>query len=216
MIFAKIDYINLLPFYIFLKKELKNPAYRAALEHKKGVPSKINEDFRKFRVEAAFISSIFSPRFECTRLGIVAKKEIRSVIVCPGENRNDKDSNTSNVLAKILNVKGEVLIGDKALKRFHSSSKCLDLAGIWYDKYSLPFVFARFCFRKDRKLYTKLAEKFLNTKIKIPRYILKRYAKKSGLSEKEIREYLKLIDYKIDKKGEISLKKFIFLSKKFR
>lgn len=216
MIFAKIDYINLLPFYVFLKRYLKNSADRAALEHKKGVPSQINRDFRKGKIDAAFISSICSFRQKCTDVGIVAKKEVLSVLVCKGEDRKDFESNTSNVLAKVLNLKGEVLIGDKALKRRKIDDSCIDLAKEWYKRYRLPFVFARLCYKKDKKNFEKLSKKFLNSNIKIPRYILKKYVKRSGLSEKEILEYLSLISYKIDKKALTSLKKFIYLSKRVK
>jgi len=216
MIFAKIDYINLLPFYIFLKRYLKNPADRAALEHKKGVPSKINEEFKKNKIDAAFISSIFSKNQKCTDVGIIAKKEVLSVIVCGDKDRVDLESNTSNILAKVLNQKGEILIGDKALKRYKIDKSCKDLAALWFKKYKLPFVFARLCYKKDKKIYEKLSKKFLNSKIKIPRYILKKYEKRSNLSRKDILNYLSLIEYKIDKKAKLSLKKFIFLSKRVK
>ncbi len=214
MIFGKIDYINLLPFYIFLKRELKSSSDRAVLEHKKGVPSKINKDFKKGKIDAAFISSIFSKNRKCTNLGIVAKKEILSVIVCPGKEKEDIESNTSNILAKILDIKGEILIGDKALKRYKEGKDCIDLAYEWYKRYKLPFVFARLCYKKNSKLYKNIEKKFLNSHIKIPSYILKRYAKRSGLTQKEIRYYLSLISYKIDRKASVSLKKFMLLSKK--
>ncbi|WP_281951586.1 MqnA/MqnD/SBP family protein [Nitrosophilus kaiyonis] len=216
MIFAKIDYINLLPFYVFLKRYLKNPSDRAALFHKKGVPSKINQDFKNNRVDAAFISSIYSYNQKCTNLGIVAKKEVLSVIVCNGKEKDDIESNTSNVLAKILNLKGEVLIGDKALKRRKIDNSCVDLAKEWYKKYKLPFVFARLCYKKNPKINKKIEKKFLNSHLKIPQYILKKYVKRSSLSQKEILHYLSLIEYKIDKKAEKSLKKFIYLSRRVK
>ena len=216
MIFGKIDYINLLPFYVFLKRELKSSSSRAALEYKKGVPSQINREFKKRKVDVAVISSIFSNRKNCTNLGIVAKEKVLSVIVCKGENRKDIESNTSNILAQILNIKGEVLIGDKALKRYKKDKSCKDLAKLWFEKYRLPFVFARLCFHKDRKIYEKLSKKFLKQRVKIPMYILKRYAKRTDISTKDILDYLKLISYKIDKKEELSLKKFIYLSKRVK
>lgn len=213
MIFGKIDYINLLPFYIFLKRELRD-TQKASLEHKKGVPSKINQDFKNRRVDGAVISSIFSQKYSCTNVGIIAKKEVLSVIVCPGSLKDDIESNTSNILAKILKVEGEVLIGDKALKRYKEDKSCKDLAALWFKKYKLPFVFARLCWTKNKKEYERLSNKFLKQKIKIPQYILKKYSKKTGISKKDIKSYLKLIDYNIDKKAETSLKKFLFLAKR--
>ncbi|MCF6173977.1 MAG: menaquinone via futalosine step 1, partial [Campylobacteraceae bacterium] len=58
MIFGKIDYINLLPFHIFLKGSSLNNALKKAIEHKKGVPTLINKEFHNRKVSAAFISSI--------------------------------------------------------------------------------------------------------------------------------------------------------------
>ncbi|BCD62967.1 chorismate dehydratase [Nitratiruptor sp. YY08-26] len=210
MIIGKIDYINLLPFYVFLKKELKHSADKAALTYYKGVPSHINRLFIKGRVEAAMISSIVSKKYACTDFGIVAHKRVKSVIVCPGENKEDEESNTSNVLAKVLGIKGEVIIGDKALLK---TDGCIDLAQKWYERYRLPFVFARFCYKKNPKAYKALAKKFLHSHTKIPHYILSRYTKRSGLSHKEIKNYLQLIDYKIGRKEKQSLKKFFQLQR---
>lgn len=213
MIIGKIDYINLLPFYIFLKKRLKESSSRKALEFYKGSPAQVNKKFIKGRVEAAVISSIFSPKYRCSDFGIVAYQKVLSVLICPGESKEDEESNTSNVLAKILGVEGEVRIGDKALVQ--KSRNCKDLATLWYQKTGLPFVFARFCYRSKRaKKYEMLADNFLKSHTKIPTYLLRRYAKRSGISQKEIRSYLKLIGYKIQKKEKMGLKKFLRLAKK--
>ncbi|WP_200762800.1 MqnA/MqnD/SBP family protein [Nitrosophilus alvini] len=214
MIFAKIDYINLLPLYLFLKKYIRSSATIATIEHKKGVPSQINISFKKRKIDAAIISSVESKGYRCTDLGIVANKKVLSVLVCEGENREDIESNTSNVLAKILELEGEVLIGDKALKKYFENCKCKDLAEEWYNRYKLPFVFARLCFHSNEKFFKKMSRDFLKRKVKIPQYILKKYAKRSGLTTKQISFYLKHIDYKIDAKAKKSLKKFIHLSKK--
>ncbi len=215
MIIGKIDYINLLPFYIFLKKQLKDSSSRKALEFYKGTPAEVNKKFIKGRVEAAVISSIFSPKYRCSDFGIVAYKRVLSVLVCPGEAKEDEESNTSNILAKVLGVEGEVQIGDKALLK--KDRKCHDLATLWYQKTGLPFVFARFCYHsKMAKEYEALADNFLRSHTKIPTYLLRRYAKRSGISPKEIRSYLKLIGYKIQKREKIGLKRFLHLAKKSR
>jgi len=211
MIIAKIDYINLLPFYVFLKRYLRSSSSKKALEYHKGVPSSINKAFEKGRIEAAMISSIVSRGKMCSDLGIIANKKVMSVILCPGEEKEDSESNTSNVLAKILGLKGEVLIGDKALA--YKKKDCIDLATKWYEKYGLPFVFARFCYKKKVKDYEKLSKTFLTSHVKIPHYLLKRYAKRSSLSPKEIKAYLKLICYKIGPKEKRALKKFFKLAK---
>jgi chorismate dehydratase len=198
-----IDYLNLLPFYQFLKK-------KGIKVTKKGTPTKINEMFEKKQIDAAFISSIKAKNKKCLNAGIVAKKEVRSVLVCEGEG-DDKDSATSNILAKILNQKGKVVIGDKALKE----KNCKDLAALWYEKYNLPFVFGLFCINRNHKKYQKLIDEFLKTKQKIPYKTLQKYAKKIGISTKEAREYLdKIIYYKIGWKEKKALEKFYKKAKK--
>lgn len=212
MIIGKIDYINLLPFYIFLRRHLKTNE-RAALEFHKGPPKKINQLLAKRRVEAAVISSIHSPKYHCSDFGIVANKRVLSVLICPGEHQEDSESDTSNVLAKILQVHGKIVIGDKAL-RLRNAQNCQDLAALWYKKFQLPFVFARFCYHTKTKKYQQLADKFLkNTHIKIPYYILRQYAQRSNLTQKEMKAYLALIQYRLGYKEKKALKKFLFLAK---
>ncbi|MRI84201.1 MAG: menaquinone via futalosine step 1 [Nitratiruptor sp.] len=214
MVIGKIDYINLLPFYLFLKRSLPNGP-KAALEHHKDVPAQINIAFKRGHIEAAMISSIVSPPYRCSDLGIIAHGAVLSVLVCPGASREDLESNTSNVLAQILGQEGEVVIGDKALLRSRKEG-CRDLAQLWYERYKLPFVFARFCFRKRHRHYEKLANRFLATPIKIPHYILHHYARKSGLSPKQIRTYLHHIHYRIGHKERIALKRFLTLARRMK
>ncbi len=193
-----IDYLNLLPFYQFLKQK--------RIKIKKSYPSKVNNWFEKGIIEAAFISSIKAKNKKCLNAGIAAKRKVRTVLVCPGEG-DDKESATSNVLAKILNIKGKVVIGDKAFKE----TNCIDLAEIWYKKYSLPFVFALFCTNKNHNRYKKLINKFLSKKQKIPYSILKKYAISIGIATKEAKEYLdNTIYYKIGWREKKALKKFWF------
>jgi len=133
VVIGKIDYLNLLPFHLFIK--------RYNIKTKEGYPSQINRMFDKKLVEAGFISSIKSKNKKCFDVGIIANKKVMSVLVCEGKNRDDFESNTSNVLAKILHIKGEVIIGDKALQIYFKDLKnCKDLANEWYKKYKLPFV----------------------------------------------------------------------------
>ena len=47
MIFAKIDFINLLPFHVFIKKNIKSNQVKAIIEYKKSYPSVINKKFKK-------------------------------------------------------------------------------------------------------------------------------------------------------------------------
>ena len=198
-----IDYLNLLPFYQFLKK--KN------IKIKKGVPSEINLLFEKRKIDAAFISSVKSKNKKCFDAGIIAKKKVKTVLVCEGKGK-DNESATSNVLAQVLNIKGRVVIGDKAFKE----QNCTDLANEWYKKYNLPFVFARFCVNKNYKQYEKLINEFLKHPPKIPYLTLKKYAQKIGITPKEAKEYLeKIIYYKMGWREKKALKLFLRKSDEF-
>jgi chorismate dehydratase len=219
MIFAKIDFINLLPFYVFIKRHVRSSQMKQIINYKKSYPSKINKQFKKGQIDAAFISSIASKRCRCLDLGIVAKKEVLSVLLLKGENRQDYQSDTSNALAKVLKLQGEVMIGDKALSYYHQQEdheQFIDLAQAWNDRYQLPFVFARLCANGHGDYLAQLAQHFQQTKVKIPQYILKRYVKRSGLTQSQILDYLDKISYTIGYKEKQSLKKFFRLEKKLK
>ena len=215
MIFAKIDYINLLPFYVFIKQNIKSSQIKAIINYKKSYPSAINKQFKKREIDAGFISSIASKRSQCLDIGIVAKKDVLSVLVLKGEYKEDFQSQTSNALAKVLDIDGEILIGDKALYYYHNSKDkdFVDLAKLWNDRYNLPFVFALLCVNNHKKYLKTLSKEFLNSKVKIPQYILKQYGKKTNLSNNQILDYLKRISYKIGYKEKQSLKLFLKLTK---
>ena len=217
MVFGKIDYINLLPFHVFLKRSSLPNAFKRSCEHQKSVPSNINRKFRKRVVDAAFISSIESKRKSITPLpiGIVAQKNVKSVIIKEGDAKRDPASATSNMLACVLGLEGEVFIGDRALKLYlEAPENYVDLAKTWHEKYHLPFVFARFCVNERQGFYKKLSQKFVQQPIKIPNYILKKYSQERGILADDIKEYLKLISYTIGKKEQKAL--FIFLKKATR
>ena len=215
MIFGKIDFINLLPFHVYIKKNISSSQQKAIINHNKAYPSKINNLYKKRKIDSAFISSIASRGEKSLDFGIVARKEVLSVLLIKGEEKEDYQSETSNALAKVLNLKGKVLIGDKALKYYYESEKkdFTDLAVAWQEKYNLPFVFALLCYNKNAKALKKLTKNFKKREIKIPRYILKQYAKRSGISENNILNYLKLIDYEINHKEKRALKLFLKLTK---
>ena len=210
MIFAKIDYINLLPFFVFIKKNISNSQIKAIINHKKSYPAYINEQFKKRKIDAAFISSIASINCKCTNIGIVAKDEVLSVLALKGTYKKDIESASSNALAKVLGIDGEVIIGDKALQYYYNNENenFIDLAKVWKEKYNLPFVFARFCFQNHDEYFNSLAKKFSKTKIKIPQYILKKYSKRSDLTNKQILDYLDKITYQINYKEQKALKLF--------
>ncbi len=209
MVFGKIEYLNLLPFHVFMKRFTKSSRHNMSMRYNKGVPSKINDKFTSRRVDAAFISSISAKNYKHVNLGIIAKREVLSVLVIPNEkDTTDKESATSNVLAKILKVQGEVLIGDKALKYYLEGKPYIDLAQEWHKKYKRPFVFALLCYHKDKNIYNKIQKLFLKQPVKIPQYILQEAAQRTGVQENDILEYLKYISYTLDKKAQLGLKKF--------
>ncbi len=79
--------------------------------------------------------------------GIIARDYVDSVLILPNrKNKDDFQSKTSNALAKVLELDGEVIIGDKALKFYHNNKdeEFIDLAKQWQNRYNLPFVFCSF------------------------------------------------------------------------
>lgn len=215
MIFAKIDFINLLPFHIFIKKNIKSTQQKSIIEYKKSYPSFINNKFKKRKVDSAFISSIASRNEKYLDFGIVAQDEVLSVLLIPGVQESDFQSQTSNALAKVLELEGKVIIGDKALKFYHENPDVIkiDLAKEWKNKYNLPFVFAVLCFNSNKKALLKITKNFNKQHIKIPQYILEQYSKRSGVSKNNILLYLKKIDYNLGLKEKRSLKLFLNLTK---
>jgi chorismate dehydratase len=219
LIFGKIDYINLLPLHIFLKKQPLCNSFKQSIAYRKSYPSKLNEKLKRRQIDAAFISSIASAqrRFKTINAGIIAKKEVQSVLVKTGSYKQDPHSATSNLLAKILKIEGEVVIGDKALKLYlENPQDYVDLAKLWHEKYNLPFVFARLSVNRYYDFYKCVGEKFANQKIFIPSYILNKYAKERGVKAEEIKTYLKNLSYKIDAKASYGLKTFLRASRLFK
>lgn len=215
MIFAKIDFINLLPFHVYIKKNIQSSQIKSIIRYKKSYPADINNKFKRRKVDSAFISSIASKGERKLDLGIVAKSDVQSVLLIPGISKEDYQSQTSNALALVLNLNGQVLIGDKALKYYHENkeNEFIDLAKAWKDKYNLPFVFATLCFNRNGKQLKKITKNFNKKKIKIPQYILSNYSKRSGISKKNILLYLERIDYELNIQEKRSLKKFLALVK---
>lgn len=215
LIFAKIDFINLLPFYVFIKKNLKSSQQKQIIEYHKSYPSHINKKFKQKSIDGAFISSIKSKNCRCSDIGIVAQKEVLSVLSIKGSYEKDFQSDTSNILAQVLQIDGKVIIGDKALIYYHNNKNedFIDLAEFWKKKYNLPFVFARLCFNKKDKNFEKVIKRFAQSKVFIPQYIMTKYTKRSCLSQKQIKNYLSKISYAINYKEKRALKKFFTLAK---
>lgn len=214
MLFGKIEYLNLLPFHLFMKRYGRTSRHYMSFRYKKGVPSKINADYAARRVDAAFISSIKGRREKFVDLGIIARREVLSVLLLPSDAYlADSESATSNVLAKVLGLHGEVLIGDKALRHYLKGDKeAIDLAKAWHDRFHLPFVFALLCFHRHDREIRKLAKAFKRERRKIPQYLLKQAAERSGIAPKEIQNYLTHISYDLDTRAKAGLRKFWRLS----
>ncbi len=213
MLFGKIEYLNLLPFHVFMKRFVSNNPAKMSMEYKKNVPAAINRLFQRRAVDAAFISSVTAKKHPHVNLGIIAKNHVQSVLVIPDKaNKSDKESASSNVLANILDISGEVLIGDKALRYALHNPEYIDLAEVWSKKYNLPFVFALLCYHKDKNLYKRVERAFLKQKVKIPQYILHQASVRTDIKQKDILQYLRLISYKLDAKAKLGLKKFYKLS----
>ncbi|CAA6807277.1 MAG: Menaquinone via 6-amino-6-deoxyfutalosine step 1 [uncultured Campylobacterales bacterium] len=213
-----IDYVNLLPFNVFINKYIKSSRIKATIRYKSNVPSSINKQLQTKKINEAFVSSItLTDKSQLYYpLGIIAKKEVKSVLVIEGnEHIPDNASQTSNKLAQILDITGQVIIGDKALKYTCSNNNYTDLAKVWYEKYNLPFVFAVFAVNTKTKANKKLVNKFIKSnKIYIPRYILNKYAKQNNIKVSDILKYLKLISYTINYKEKRSLNQFLKLAQK--
>ncbi|OCL83950.1 MqnA/MqnD/SBP family protein [Arcobacter porcinus] len=223
MIFSKIDFINLLPFHIYIKKNIKSNQLRASIEYKKSYPSIITNNFKKRKVHSAFISSIGSKNEKFLDFGIIARDYVDSVFILPNRKaKDDFQSKTSNALAKVLDLEGEVIIGDKALKFYLANKKkdnpeeIIDLAKAWQNKFNLPFVFATLCYNKYENRLKNITKNFDKKRVKIPQYILEIYSKRSGIAKNDILNYLKRIDYDITYKEKRALKLFLKLTKEKR
>lgn len=209
MVFGKIEYLNLLPFHIFMKRYTRNSSAKLAMNYKKNVPAKINQLYHTRRVDAAFISSVTARKERFVPLGIIAKKEVLSVLVVPQEHStDDTESATSNVLANLLGVQGQVIIGDKALRHHLQGGAGIDLAKVWHDTYKLPFVFALLCHHGHTQEMRKLSRRFLRHKIYIPQYLLTKASQRTEVSKADILKYLDYISYEVDTKARKSVHYF--------
>lgn len=211
MLFGSIDYLNLLPFQVFMKK---NNLLSRSISKTRNVPSVVNKAFHKRQIDAAFISSVTSKKCKCTDVGIVGIGKVYSVLLLRGEAKMDNASQTSNALAKVLGLNGEVIIGDKALSYYlanKNNQEIIDLSDEWYKKRKLPFIFARLCYHKHEKYIKNISKHFSHTKVFIPQYILKAESNKRNINTSDTRWYLEHIHYKLDYKAKKSLKIFLYL-----
>lgn len=223
MRFGKIQYLNLLVFDVFAKQYHTTSNFKAILNLKKNYPSKLNHKFLFGRIDAGFISSIagMKSHFQknTCKAGIIAYKEVWSVLVLPAKSSTDYQSATSNALCNVLGLQGQVLIGDRALQYYaknHANNNFVDMAEAWYKKTQLPFVFGYMCFNSHKLFYQTMLQHFCKKLgydkkykgIKIPHYILMPYCTKLGITKAFAREYLKKIYHKINAKEQYALTRF--------
>lgn len=215
MRFGRIEYLNLLPFHIFMKRYLRSSQSQMMFRHSGGVPSAVNRDYRLRRIDAAFISSIRARREKDLGLGIIADGEVQSVLLIPSDvPGTDSASETSNVLAAVLGLHGRVLIGDPALRAFLAGVEAVDLAAAWKARYGLPFVFAVCAYQGGGAQMERMGRAFGRRRQKIPQYLLARAAKRTGVAPNDILEYLTHINYRLDHRARRSLNRFWRLAEK--
>jgi chorismate dehydratase len=209
MRFGRIDYLNLLPFHVFMKRYLRSSQAQMMLRHGANVPSQINRDYRSGKIDAAFISSIRAKAERHLGLGIAADGAVQSVLLFPLESLvPDSASETSNALARVLGLQGRVLIGDPALRAYLSGAEAVDLAQEWKRRTGLPFVFAVLSVRRKSASAERLARAFMRQPVKIPRYLLQRAALRSGVEPEAIQAYLRHIHYRLDHQDLRALHRF--------
>ena len=209
MRFGRIEYLNLLPFHVFMKRYVRSSQAQMMLRYGANVPSAINKAYRTGKVNAAFISSIRAKRERHLGFGIIADGEVRSVLLIPSETpATDTSSETSNVLASVLGLQGRVLIGDPALRAFHAGVVAVDLATAWKARHDLPFVFALLCYRGEEKRMRRLGRAFGRHPKKIPQYLLKQASERTGVAPHHITEYLTYIHYRLDHRAQRSVERF--------
>ncbi|MCI2235325.1 MULTISPECIES: MqnA/MqnD/SBP family protein [Helicobacter] len=216
MRFGKIDYLNLLPFEVFIRAYPTPSQFMLCYKKRKSYPARLNKEFLFGYIDAGFVSSITAlgkSNFFASKIGIVARKKVLSVICLKEEEGSDYQSATSNALLKVLGLKGRVLIGDRALIEVLKQQKearedYIDMGEYWVSRQGLPFVFGRLCVRKDLTFFKKIIQAFKQKSIKIPYYILEEASLKTGVSKKQILEYLKVLSYEIDKKANFGMQRF--------
>lgn len=217
MRFGRIEYLNLLPFHVFMKRYVRSSQSQMMLRHGSNVPSAINRAYRMRKIDAAFISSIRAKGQKHLNLGIIADGPVQSVLLLPSETpQTDTASETSNALVRVLGLEGRVLIGDPALRAYLEGVEALDLAEEWHKRYGLPFVFGLLSYQADEKQMRRLGRAFARRRQKIPQYLLKRASARTGVKPRDILAYLEGIHYRLDHRARRSLHLFWRLTEKGR
>ncbi|WP_027327152.1 MqnA/MqnD/SBP family protein [Helicobacter pametensis] len=214
---GKIDYLNLLPFDVFIKRFPLSWQSKAILAHRKSYPAKLNRDFLFARLDGGFLSSIMAYGKRGMRLpcGIISHGEVWSVLALPKEAKGDYQSASSNALIQVLRIHAEVLIGDRALIYKLKGGEAIDLGKRWLEQKRLPFVFGLFCVSKNKHEAKRIASAFVRSRIRIPWYLLKDASDSRGIHPKDVLSYLQKISYRLgpkEKRGlEVFYRELLFL-----
>ncbi|MEO1941679.1 MAG: MqnA/MqnD/SBP family protein [Campylobacterales bacterium] len=209
--FGEINYLNLLPFRFYLKRH----RYREKWVIKTGTPAQVNRWFREGRIDGGFLSSIRAVEGVRYPVGIGAEGSVWSVLLSPAREGGDPASNTSNLLPMALDLKGQVVIGDRALQLYlKEPEKWVDLGEEWYRRFQLPFLFAQLSSRYPSRELERVVAGFLKRGrrvYRIPRYILQWEGARRGLAPRQVERYLQLIRYPVGWREELGFKRFLRL-----
>lgn len=207
---GRIEYLNLLPFFVFLKQSPLTTATKQFAHNHHSYPAKLNTNYLFRRIDSGFISSFAARKQRLSCAGIVGRGKVQSVLAIIGERGEDYQSATSNALLQILHISGRVLIGDRALAFYlaHEHSTFVDLAEAWFAKHRLPFVFGRFCYQTKSMVHEHIARRFVQTRVRIPQYILAQASRQTGIAPQHIRDYLRQIFYHVGAKERKSIRMF--------
>ncbi len=233
---ALVEFLNAVPLYYALKKNIVNNNF----EFLSDVPSQCARLLFENKVDisnASIVEYVNSDSYKILRDGCISTtKRVKSVVFFLYKPLNmvktvklDKNSKTSNVLAKVLfthkyritvdyvfegEADCELVIGDRALKRLKNASNTMDLAVEWYEFTHLSFVFAAWITNKNLDSY--IVEKFLEAKEtgkKLISQICDEYS--NIVPKKECLSYLtKNISYDLDEEKKESIETFFNLAYK--
>lgn len=207
--FGEINYLNLLPFRLYLKRH----RYRDRWVIKTGTPAEVNRWFREGRIDGGVLSSVRAVEGVRYPVGIGAEGPVWSVLLSPTREGGDPASNTSNLLPVALNLKGQVVIGDRALSLYlKNREEWVDLGEEWFRQVQLPFLFAQLTSRRPSRELERVATGFLRQGrgiYRIPQYLLRWEGARRGLSPRQVEEYLRLIRYQVGWREELGFKKFL-------
>ncbi len=233
---ALVEFLNAVPLYYALKKGLVENNF----EFVSGVPSRCAQLLYEKRVDisnASIVEYVNSDDYRILRDGCISTKErVKSVVFFLYKPLNkikkvklDRNSRTSNVLAKVLfkykyklsvdfvfegDADCELVIGDRALRRLKNKSDTIDLAREWHELTNLPFVFAAWITNKN--LPEEIIEKFIEAK-RLGKGLLKDICGDyiHVTDKKECIDYLsKNISYDLDESKKTSIEVFFDYAKR--